>query len=197
MSEHIILFGLSVSAIDCSIFLRAKDCFDLQELKQQFASVQLPAIKVVLTGGGRVAKGAMEVLNDMGIRRISPQEFLDQNFSEPTYAQLNIRDYHTHKEGQSFSRNEFFVNPENYQSTFLNYATKADILIAGAYWDPRAPRLFTKEDVLKPDFKIKVIGDITCDIEGSVPSTKRASSIEDPLYDYNPSDDRVEAGTLR
>ena len=171
---------------------RAKDCFDLQELKLEFTKVNLPAIKIVLTGGGRVAKGAMEVLNDMGIRRISPQEFLDQNFAEPSYVQLNIRDYHTHKDGQQFSRAEFFANPENYQSTFLNYANRADILIAGAYWDPRAPMLFTNEDVLKPDFKIKVIGDITCDIEGSIPSTKRASTIDDPLYDYNPSDDRVE-----
>ena len=75
---------------------------------------------------------------------------------------------------------------------FLPYAKKADLLIAGAYWDPRAPVLFNKEDISAKDFKVKVIADITCDIEGSIPSTKKPSTIEDPVYDYNPSNDRVE-----
>ena len=170
---------------------RAKDCFDLEQLKLEYQKVHLPPIKIALTGGGRVAKGAMEVLNGLNLRRLSPEEFLNRDFSEPTYVQLNARDYHSHKQGHQFSRTTFFAAPENYQSNFLNYAARADILIAGAYWDPRAPRLFESEDVLKPDFKIKVIGDITCDIEGSIPSTKQASTIDQPLYDYNPSDDQV------
>jgi alanine dehydrogenase len=61
--------------------------------------------------------------------------------------------------------------------------------MAGAFWNPKAPVLFTKEDMLKPDFKIKVIADITCDINGSVPSTKRATTIPEPLYDYDPASD--------
>ncbi|MDN5204072.1 NAD(P)-dependent oxidoreductase [Fulvivirgaceae bacterium BMA10] len=172
---------------------RAKDCFDLEDLKNEFAKVELPRVKIILTGGGRVAKGAMEVLNGMGIRKVAPSLFLNKDFDEAVYTQLNSRDYHNHKKGKEFSRNEFYANPENYEIDFHKYAEAADILIAGAFWDPSAPVLFTAHDVLQNDFNIKVIADITCDIEGSIPSTKQPSTIEDPIYDYNPSENKVEA----
>lgn len=170
----------------------AHTCFDLEDLKTEFQKVKLPNIKIALTGGGRVAKGAMEVLNGMKIRRVSPHEYLNKFFDEPVYTQLNSRDYNKPKDGSEFSRNEFYETPENFESDFLKYAHASDMLIACAFWDPRAPMLFKKEDILSPAFKIKVIADITCDIEGSIPSTKRPSTIAEPIYDYNPSEDKIE-----
>ena len=172
---------------------RPKDCFDLEELKQQLKKVKLPSIKIALTGGGRVAKGAMEILLGLGIRRVSPSMFLHQQFEEAVFVQLNARDYHVHKQGDSFSRSGFFSTPEEYESRFLPFAAQSDILISGSYWNPEAPALFTRTDIMEPDFSIKVIGDISCDIDGPIPSTRKASTIEHPLYDYNPSDHRVEA----
>nr|WP_090257605.1 NAD(P)-dependent oxidoreductase [Roseivirga pacifica] len=170
----------------------AHTCFDMEDMAKEYAKVKLPPVKIALTGGGRVSKGAMEVLFGMGIRRVSPAEFLSENFNEPVFTQLNTRDYNQRINGGGFDRDEFYSDPVNYESTFLPYARKADILIAGAFWDPAAPVLFTREDAEKNDFKIKVIADITCDIEGSIPSTKQPSTIDDPVYDYNPSNDRVE-----
>lgn len=171
---------------------RAKDCFDLEDVKSEFSKVQLPAIKIALTGGGRVAKGAMEVLMGMGIRRVTPQVFLTEYFKEPVFCQLNSRDYHIYRDGAEFNRGTYFKYPDQYEADFLKYARVADLLIAGAFWSPKAPVLFTRQDILKNDFNIKVIADITCDIEGSIPSTKQPSSIENPLYDYNPSEDKVD-----
>ena len=171
---------------------RAHECFDLEDMKKEYSKVELPSIKIVVTGGGRVSKGAMEVLNGMGIRKVSAAEFVSDYFDEPVYTQLNTRDYNQRINGGGFDRDEFYEDPVNYESAFLQYARKADILIAGAFWDPKAPVLFTRQDVLESDFKIKVIADITCDIEGSIPSTKQPSTIDDPIYDYNPSNDRVE-----
>lgn len=171
---------------------RAKDCFDLEDLKSELEKVKLPAIKIIMTGGGRVAKGAMEVLLGMGIRNVTPKAFLNDRFEFPVFAQLNSRDYHVKKDGGGFSRNEFYSAPEKYQSDFLKFTKEADMLIASAFWDPKAPVLFKREDILRDDFKIKIIADITCDIDGSIPSTKKSSTIENPLYDYNPSDDEVE-----
>ena len=170
----------------------AHTCFDLDDLKTEYAKVALPKIKIILTGGGRVSKGAMEVLDGMGIRKVSPAEFLTEYFNEPVYTQLNTRDYNTRIAGGIFDRDEFYADPTKYESSFLEYAKKADLLIAGAFWDPRAPVLFNKEDISRNNFKIHVVADITCDIEGSIPSTKQPSTIEDPVYDYNPSNDRVE-----
>ena len=170
----------------------AHECFDLDDMSKEYSKVKLPAIKIAITGGGRVSKGAMEVLTGMKIRKVSPTEFLTEYFNEPVYTQLNTRDYNQRKGGGTFSRDEFYQNPENYESSFGQYAKKADLLIAGAFWDPRAPVLFTNEEANQSHFRIRVIADITCDIEGSIPSTVRPSTIENPIYDYNPSDRREE-----
>lgn len=171
---------------------RAHECFDLEDLKTEFAKVKLPSIKIVVTGGGRVAKGAMEVLHGMNIKKVTPAVFLKERFDFPVFTQLNTRDYNVKKDGSEFSRNEFYESPELYESDFLKYARVADVLIASAFWDPHAPVLFKREDITKEDFKLNIVADITCDIEGSIPSTKKPSTIDEPIYDFNPTDDRVE-----
>lgn len=171
---------------------KASECFDLNDLKIELRKVKLPPIKIILTGGGRVARGAMETLDTAGIRKVNPKDFLANTYDEAVYVQLSSADYHVRKEGGLFNRDEFHQNPQHYKSTFIQFAQAADLLIAGAFWNPKAPVLFTKEQMAKPDFKIKIIADVTCDIEGSIPSTKRPSTIVDPIYDYNPATDTVE-----
>ena len=170
---------------------RAFECFDVNDLKRELRKVQLPPIKIILTGGGRVGRGAMETLDSANIRKVNAYDFLAKQFDEPIYVQLSSSDYHIRKEGGHFNRDEFHKTPERYDSTFKAFAAAADMLIAGAYWNPKAPVLFTPKDMQDPDFKIKVVADITCDINGSIPSTKKPSTIVDPLYDYDPVTDSV------
>jgi saccharopine dehydrogenase (NAD+, L-lysine-forming) len=172
---------------------RAHECFDVNDLKLELRKVKLPRLKIILTGAGRVGKGSMETLDSAGIRKVSPQDFLQRQFDEPVYVQLSSADYHNRKEGGHFNREEFHQYPEKYESYFKEYVKVADILMAGAYWNPKAPVLFSREDMMSPEFRIRVIADITCDINGSVPSTKKASSIIDPIYDYDPFTDTVKA----
>jgi alanine dehydrogenase len=169
---------------------RAHECFDVNDLKLELRKMKLPPIKIVLTGAGRVGKGAMETLDSAGIRKVSPEDFLTKTFDEPVYVQLSSADYHVRKAGGHFNREEFHQEPEKYNSTFRPFTKVADVLLAGAYWNPKAPVLFTRNDMLQADFKIRVIADITCDIEGSIPSTLRASTIDAPLYDYDPATGR-------
>lgn len=170
---------------------RAHECYDLDDMITEYSKVKLPVVKIVITGGGRVAKGAIEVMNGMGIRRVTPARFLAEDFDEPVFTQINSRDYNKHKEGKQFARDEFFSKPENFESDFGQYAEVTDILIAAAYWHPSAPVLFTRDQAIQKDFKIRVIADITCDIEGSIPSTKMPSTIDDPIYDYDPTQGKV------
>jgi saccharopine dehydrogenase (NAD+, L-lysine forming) len=172
---------------------RAHECFDVNDLKLELRKVKLPPIKIILTGGGRVGKGSMETLDSAGIRKVNPHDFLTKQFDEPVYVQLGSADYHTRKEGGHFIREEFHKTPERYESHFLLFCKVADVLLAGAFWNPKAPVLFTKEDMQTQAFKIKVIADITCDINGSVPSTLRATTIDDPLYDYDPNSNSEQA----
>jgi len=171
---------------------RASNLIDYSQLKEEYSKINLPMVKIVVTGGGRVSKGAMEVLHGVGIRKVTPHDFIHERFNEPVFTQLNTRDYNLKKDGSEFHRHEFYSNPERYEGDFLKYARVADLLIASAFWDPAAPVLFERTDILKDDFNLKVIADITCDIEGSIPSTKKPSTIDDPIYDYNPSEDLVE-----
>ena len=170
---------------------RAHACFDYEDLKSEFKKVKLPAVKIVLTGGGRVAKGAIEVLDGMGIRRVNPDELLHQQFDEAVYAQINSRHYHYRRQGGEFNQTEFYQQPELYDSSFAPFYRAADILIAAAYWHPAAPRLFSPREAASDDFRIKVIADITCDIEGSIPATKKPSNIIEPIYDYDPVSDSI------
>ena len=165
---------------------RAHECFDLDDLKNEFKKVKLPPVKIVVTGGGRVGKGAMEVLDGMKIRRVTPEEFLENSYQEPVYTQLHSHDYNKPKNGVPYTDASFHKYPELFKGDFLKYAHQADLLIAGAYWDPAAPVLFERTDILDKEFKIKVIADITCDIEGSIPSTLQPCTIDDPVYDYDP-----------
>lgn len=168
---------------------RAHECFDVNDLKLELRKVIMGPIKIILTGAGRVGKGSMETLDSAGIRKVSPHDFLTQQFKEPVYVQLSSSDYHYRTEGGHFNREEFHLHPERYGSRFVEFTRVADLLLAGAFWNPKAPVLFTREEMLSPHFRIRVIADITCDIGGSIPSTKRASTIADPLYDFDPATD--------
>jgi len=171
---------------------RAHECFDVNDLKLELRKVKLPSVKIILTGAGRVGKGSMETLDTAGIRKVNAHDFLTRQFNEPVYVQLSSADYHTRKVGGNFNREEFHQHPERYASRFADFTKVADVLIAGAYWNPAAPVLFTQQEMVAPDFKIKIIADITCDIGGSIPSTKKASTIADPIYDYDPSTDTLQ-----
>ena len=160
----------------------ANKCRDKSELEEELKRAKLPNIKIVLTGGGRVANGAIETFSALKIRKVTPYEFLHHSYREPVYCQLHSKDYHDAKDGSSWTLKDFFAHPDKYFSTFLPFTKVADMLVSANYWDPRSPKLFTKSDMKSPNFHISVIADITCDIDGSIPSTLKASTIEEPFY---------------
>lgn len=173
---------------------RAHECFDLVELKAELNKIQLPPVKIILTGTGRVGGGSKEILDSMGIRKVSTEEFLHQYFEEPVYVQLDVGDYNRRRTDGAFSKEEFYTKPELYESHFAKFAEEGEILIGAVYWDPKAPQLFQKSEIASPDFSISVIADITCDIDGYIPTTVRPSTIASPVYDIDrDSGEEIEA----
>lgn len=164
---------------------RAYTCYDKVEVDQELKKVQLPPIKIIVTGTGRVAKGVIEVLNTVGILQVNPHDFIHNYYDEPVFSILESSDYVGRKTDGGFDKEEFYANPDKYESHFAKYAEVSDILIAAAYWDLRAPKLFELQDVRSEDFNLSVIADITCDIHGSIPTTIKPSSILDPVYDFD------------
>ncbi len=161
-------------------------CRDKGELFQQLKLVTPGKIRILITGGGRVAQGAMETLTAGGIKKVTVEDFLTRNFDDAVFCQLDPWHYVKRLDGQEFVLDHFFHFPEEYETTFLPYTSRTDLLIACHFWDPRSPVFMTNEDMKRPDFRIKVIADVSCDINGPIPSTIRPSSITDPYYGYDP-----------
>ena len=165
----------------------AYKCFDIAELISELKKVTIPTLKIVLTGAGRVGNGAELILKEMNIQKVSPNDFLTKKYDHSVYTQIVSCDYNqANDKDKAWDTEDFHAHPEQYHSTFMPYAQVADVLIAGAYWDQRAPKLFTTEQSRGEDFSIRLISDITCDINGSIPSTVKSTNIYDPAYDFNP-----------
>ncbi|MDP2068367.1 MAG: NAD(P)-dependent oxidoreductase [Lutibacter sp.] len=165
---------------------KAEELHDKKMLIDELKKLKLPTIKVVLTGKGRVGNGAKEMLDGVKMREVTVDEFLNKTFDEPVYVQIDVLDYNIRKDGIIKDENDFFRNPQEYESDFMRFAKVADLYITGHFYGVGAPYIFTKEDANSSDFKIKVVADISCDVDGPVASTIRSSTIEDPIYGYNP-----------
>jgi len=154
----------------------------------QYNGINFPPLKVVVSGNGRVANGACEVLDDMGFTKVSPEDYKKELFAFPAYTQLPCEEYAKPINGGDFDKEEFYQNPSMYEINFDGYSAVSDIFINGIYWDPRAPAFFSREEMQSKNFRIKVIADVTCDIapEASIPSTIRPSTIAEPIYGYDP-----------
>lgn len=161
-------------------------CKDFEEAVSYYKDIKLGKAKIVLTGTGRVANGSAEVLDKMKIKKVSASEFLNQDFDEAVYCQLETEEMFVKAADGTFD-NDFYNDPRGYVSAFEKFTKVADVMINGIYWDNNGPAFFSKEDMKSGDFNIKVIADITCDIapEASIPSTLKASTIADPIFGYD------------
>lgn len=163
-------------------FKRVHTCHDFQELINHYFGIKLPPLKIVITGSGRVAAGALEIMGLLGIKYLPPEEYLINTYSYPVYTQLKAGELYLRKDDKTYSRADFHEHPEAYECRFLPYVTASDILMNGIYWDKKIPPLFQADDLKKENFRIKVIADITDDTNGSVPCNLGDSTIEDPVY---------------
>ena len=157
-----------------------------QELISELNNIKLPTIKILLTGNGKVAYGAKEMLDAMRITQVTVDEYLNTSFQEPVYCLADVLDYNKRKDYQVLDNHDFYKYPENYESDFMRFAMVTDFFIAGHFYGNGAPYLFTREDAKSKDFNIQFVADISCDVNGPVASTIRSSTIADPIYGYNP-----------
>lgn len=165
---------------------KARELKDQQALIAELRKLELPAIKILLTGRGRVGSGAREMLDAMGLRHVTVADYLQKEFDGPVYCQIDASEYNKRKDGVRGSKADFFANPGEYRSNFFRFARVTDLYIAGHFYGQGAPYLFTREDARHPEFRIRVVADISCDIDGPVACTLRASTIADPVYGYDP-----------
>ena len=162
-------------------------CHDRKELEEQLKKVKLPAdFKMVMTGGGRVGKGAREIIDLLDIKQVDAVSYLKDSHDGPVFCQLDADDYTKTKDGSPWVKADFYADPSGYESDFYRFAKESDLYIACHYWDGDAPMILTKEELARKDLRIKFISDVSCDILEPIASTLRPSTIMDPFYGYDP-----------
>ena len=158
---------------------------DLDAVKAELDKIKLPNIKILLTGTGKVAKGAKEILDHLKIKQVSDALYLTSDFTEPVYCIADVMEYNKRKDGKVGDKFAFYKDATGYESNFMPYAKVTDFFIAGHFYGDGAPYLFTRADTKHPEFKINLVADISCDINGPVAITIRPSTIADPFYGYD------------
>ena len=184
----------------------AKD--DISAIGQKIAEEGIPEdlrpFVIGFTGYGNVSQGAQEICGLLPIKEISPEKLLTLHHRKNLPNNIIYKvvfheeDLYARNDGQPFDLHDYYANPQNYHSLFEKYAPHISMLINCIYWDQRFPKLLTKE-FLKKMFakgrpKMAVIGDISCDVEGSVECTMKPTVIEDPLFVYDPSSGEIKMG---
>lgn len=164
---------------------KAETLHDQQKLIDELKGITLPNIKILLTGSGKVANGAQEMLDAMHLKSVSVEDYLHKTFNEPVYCKIDVLDYNKRKDGLVKDVFDFFNNPTEYVSDFMRFTKVTDFYIAGHFYGNGAPYFYTKEDVKSPDFNIKVVADISCDVNGPIATTTKASTIAEPVFGYD------------
>ncbi|MFH1161296.1 MAG: bifunctional lysine ketoglutarate reductase /saccharopine dehydrogenase family protein, partial [bacterium] len=165
---------------------------------------ELRPFVVAFTGYGNVSHGAQEILGLLPVKEISPDKLLTLHHRKQLPDNLIYKvvfreeDLVERIDGASFDLQDYYVNPQFYRSRFELFIPLISVLINCIYWDSRYPRLVTKE-YLKKLFakgkpKLIIIGDISCDVEGSVECTLKPAKIESPVYVYDPENQTVTDG---
>lgn len=148
------------------------------------------------TGYGNVSKGAQEIVNSLPSVEISPEELLqkakENSFKLDRVYKVIFKEHHISRpidEKASFELQDYYNHPEKYKNQFEQYVPHLSILMNCMYWDDRYPRIVTKDflaELYKTEHRLKVIGDVTCDPDGSIEATHIGTKIQDPVFVYNP-----------
>ena len=164
---------------------RAFEINNYEQIKKLISKQNFNKLKILLTGSGRASKGAIEMLKHANIRQVSINDYLNKKYDEAIFSNISAKKHVERNDGKASSYQDFILNPHEYNYKIKNYLFDTDMFIACHYWDPKFPKLFSPKQI--NEFKnLKIIGDVTCDINGSVPTTIRSTSIAKPYYSINP-----------
>lgn len=157
------------------------------------------------TGYGNVSKGAQEIYDLLGATEIDAETIrngLDGITNRDLLYKVVFKEEHMFKHADSsqpFDLQHYFQNPQEYVSKFKDFHDKINLLVNCIYWTKECPYLLRREDAVamykngnRP--KLKVIGDISCDIEGSVEITLKDTNLDDPMYVFDVDTESAKSG---
>ncbi len=156
-----------------------------------------------VAGYGNVSRGAQEILDLLPIREASPQDLLKglPAGGREAIVKVVFKEADTVRPliaGRSFDLDEYYKHPERYGAVFEQFLPHMHVMVNCIYWEPKYPRLITRQAIRElyrdQQPQLRVIGDITCDVKGSVEVTVKATEPDEPIYVYQPDTGTTSAG---
>jgi saccharopine dehydrogenase (NAD+, L-lysine forming) len=167
-----------------------------------FPERMLPVV-VGFAGYGNVSQGAQDIFDLLPFKTIQPSELINnsgQLKSERNhFVKVVFKEEHTVKsKNGKFDLKEYFSDPEKYESNFDQYIPNLDVLVNCILWTNKNPRLITKDYLRNnSNSKLKIIGDLSCDLLGGIEITNDVTDPANPTYTYFPKLDKYEDGTKK
>lgn len=176
-----------------------------KEIKRDGLPEELTPFIIGIAGYGNVSGGVQKVLENLPVIEITPEDIFSLEDNPHTIYKVVFKEEHMvdRKNGKDFDLQDYYDNPDSYEGKFNQYIPHLSILINAIYWDSRYPRLLTKKQLQEHferakeqenPFSLRVIGDISCDIEGAIECTEHTCEPDEPFYVYNPLTDSCRNG---
>lgn len=174
-------------------------------IQQEGLPPTLAPLVVGFAGYGNVSRGAQEIFDLLPVREVEPDELGDLfegNGGRFTVYKVVFKEAHTVEPmspGSDFDLQDYYAHPERYRARFPVYLPYLTVLVNAIYWEPRYPRLVTKADLTRlfsqtEHPRLRVIGDISCDIEGGIECTVKCTDPGNPVYVYDPLTEQITDG---
>lgn len=184
---------------------QAKDYPDLETAKEEIKmlgeNIELPdeinPLVIGITGYGNVSIGAQKILDLLPVTQISTSELVTVKLEKNKIYKVVFKeeDIVERIDGSKFDLEEYYNEPEKYQSKFDQYLPKINLLVNAIYWEEKYPRLVTKEFIANNYLKnLIAIADLSCDINGSIEMTEKATLSGNPVFIYDPKTNSIEDG---
>jgi alanine dehydrogenase len=161
-----------------------------EDLIRHLKRIILPPIKFVVTGKGKVGSGVKEILDAIKVKSVTVDNYLTKKYTQPVYTQIDVLDYNKRKDGVLLDRTDFFQHPQEYEIDFERFTKVSEIVITAHFHANNAPQILSRAMLQSNDCKIKIVADISCDINGPIACTLRSSTIKDPFYGYLPIENK-------
>lgn len=184
---------------------QAKDYPNLETAKEKINNLgesleltdEINPIVIGITGYGNVSIGVQKILDLLPVEQISPKELITRELEKNKIYKVVFKevDIVERIDGSQFDLEEYYNEPEKYQSKFQQYLPKINLLVNAIYWEEKYPRLVTKEFVANNHLpNLIAIADLSCDINGSIEMTEKATLSDNPVFVYNPKTNSIVDG---
>lgn len=170
-------------------------------IKEEGFPDEIKPVVVGFAGYGHVSETAQKLIDDLPSEEVDPTDIFDLDKEKDVIYKVVFKEgdmVEPNSPRWDFDLQDYYNNPERYHSIFSRYLPYLTVLMNCIYWDKKYPRFVKRENLrqlyVNKEHKLKVVGDISCDIEGGIEFNTHTTNPGDPVYLYDPLTEETHEG---